>query len=56
MKEDNKYVLEMQGVNLSFFGVQILHDVELKVKRGEVHDEDPQRRIQGRLRNDHSGR
>lgn len=37
MKEDNKYVLEMQGINLSFFGVQILHDVELKVKRGEVH-------------------
>ena len=37
MQEDNKYVLEMRGINLSFFGVQVLHDVDLKVKPGEVH-------------------
>lgn len=37
MQENNKYVLKMQGINLSFFGVQVLHDVELSVRPGEVH-------------------
>lgn len=33
----NEYILEMSDISKSFSGVQVLHDVELKVKPGEVH-------------------
>ena len=32
-----EYALEMKGVSKSFFGVQVLFDVHLQVKAGEVH-------------------
>jgi len=30
-------ILQMQGISKSFFGVRVLNDVQLDVKRGEVH-------------------
>lgn len=32
-----EFLLEMQNISKSFFGVQVLHDVSLNVKQGEVH-------------------
>jgi len=31
------YILEMNGISKSFYGVRVLEDVEFKVKPGEVH-------------------
>ena len=31
------YILEMKGITKSFFGVKALNDVNLQVKRGEIH-------------------
>ena len=33
----SEYVLEMENINKSFFGVQVLYDASLSVKPGEVH-------------------
>ena len=35
MKQEN--VLEMKHVNISFFDVQVLHDVDFSVRPGEIH-------------------
>ena len=31
------YILEMRNITKEFFGVKALDNVELKVKRGEIH-------------------
>ncbi|NCD18010.1 MAG: ATP-binding cassette domain-containing protein, partial [Actinobacteria bacterium] len=33
----NDYILEMRGITKEFPGVKALQDVNLKVKRGEIH-------------------
>lgn len=33
----NEYAIEAKGINIGFNGVQILHDVDFSVKKGEVH-------------------
>lgn len=33
----NDVLLEMKGINKSYSGVQVLHDVSLKVRKGEIH-------------------
>lgn len=35
--ERSDYILEMSGINKSFSGVHVLHDVQLNVKKGTVH-------------------
>lgn len=37
MRVLENYILEMSGINKSFFGVHVLKDAEIKVKPGEVH-------------------
>ncbi|MDR0848937.1 MAG: ATP-binding cassette domain-containing protein [Propionibacteriaceae bacterium] len=34
---DNDYILEMRGITKEFPGVRALHDVTLRVRRGEIH-------------------
>lgn len=37
MSENNKrIILEMKGIDKSFFGVQVLHDVSFEIRKGEV--------------------
>ena len=31
------YILEMKNISKSFFGVKALSNVELKIRRGEIH-------------------
>ena len=33
----NDYILEMRGINKSFSSVQVLYNVDLKIRRGTVH-------------------
>lgn len=33
----SKYMLEMSGINKSFYGIQVLKDARIQVKPGEVH-------------------
>lgn len=35
--EDARPVVQMQGINKSFYGVPVLSDVDLEIRRGEVH-------------------
>ena len=33
----NDVLLEMKEINKSYSGVQVLHNVNLKVRKGEIH-------------------
>ncbi|PGY11934.1 sugar ABC transporter ATP-binding protein [Bacillus sp. AFS031507] len=33
----SEYILEMENINKSFNGIQVLHNINLKIKKGEVH-------------------
>lgn len=33
----NEYILEMKGISKSFSSVKVLHEVDFRIKRGEVH-------------------
>ena len=33
----NEYILEMKGISKQFSGVKVLHEVDFKIKKGEVH-------------------
>jgi ribose transport system ATP-binding protein len=33
----SEYILEMENINKSFNGIQVLHNINFKVKKGEVH-------------------
>ncbi|RKJ43186.1 sugar ABC transporter ATP-binding protein [bacterium 1XD8-76] len=33
----NEYILEMSGISKSFSSVKVLHEVDFRIKRGEVH-------------------
>ncbi|MCR4892953.1 MAG: sugar ABC transporter ATP-binding protein [Lachnospiraceae bacterium] len=34
---DNEYILEMKGITKQFSNVEVLHQVDFKIKKGEVH-------------------
>ena len=33
----NEYILEMRGISKSFSSVKVLHEVDFRIKKGEVH-------------------
>ena len=33
----NEYILEMKGISKSFSSVKVLHEVDFRIKKGEVH-------------------
>ena len=34
---EQEYILEMKGISKSFSSVKVLHDVDFRIKKGEVH-------------------
>lgn len=36
-KEKNEYLIKLENIDKSFYGVKVLNSVDLKVKKGEIH-------------------